>query len=67
MLRDNAAAEDAMRRELHEKYKVQFIEATPADLKEQLRTAEELWQVWAGQQGAGGLEMIAKIRKAINR
>lgn len=67
MLRDNATAEEAMRRELREKNKVQFIEATPADLKEQLRTAEELWEVWARQQGADGLEMIAKIRKAINR
>jgi TRAP-type C4-dicarboxylate transport system substrate-binding protein len=67
MLRDFASAEAAKRQELRDQHKVQFIEATPADVKEQLRTAEELWETWARQAGADGPEMIAKIRKALSR
>jgi TRAP-type C4-dicarboxylate transport system substrate-binding protein len=67
MLRDFASAEAAKRQELRDQHKVQFIEATPADVKEQLRTAEELWGTWARQAGADGPEMIAKIRKALSR
>ena len=63
MLRDNAAAEDAKRQELRDAHKVQFIDASPGDLKEQLRTAEELWQAWARQQAPDGVEMIAKYRR----